>query len=58
LILFLGQSVMLLAGLLGGSHFPGWGFYLASATGVILWPLLFSLLRMSQKPGRSDSDTL
>ena len=55
LILLLGQSIILLAGLLGGSHFPGWDFFLASAAGVILWPLLFSLLRMSQKP-RSDSD--
>ncbi|HVW63688.1 MAG TPA: rod shape-determining protein MreD [Nitrosospira sp.] len=58
LILLLGQSVMLLAGLLGGSHFPGWDFFLSSVTGIILWPLLFSLLRMSQKPGRSDSDAL
>jgi rod shape-determining protein MreD len=58
LILLLGQSVMLLAGLLAGSHFPGWDFYLPSGAGVILWPLLFSLLRMSQKPGRSDSDAL
>lgn len=55
LILLIGQLVILLAGLLGGSHFPGWNFFLASAAGVILWPLLFSLLRMSQKP-RSDSD--
>ena len=57
LILLLGQSVILLAGLLGGYHFPGWDFFLSSAAGVILWPLLFSLLRMSQKP-RSDPDAL
>lgn len=58
LILLLGQCARLLAGLLGGSHFPGWGFFLATITGIILWPLLFSLLRMPQKPGRSTSDTL
>ena len=57
LILLIGQSVILLAWLLDGSYFPGWNFFLASGASVILWPLLSSLLRMSQKP-RSDSDAL
>ena len=57
LILLIGQSVILLAWLLDGSYFPGWNFFFASGASVILWPLLSSLLRMSQKP-RSDSDAL
>ncbi|SCY54386.1 rod shape-determining protein MreD [Nitrosospira sp. Nl5] len=57
LMLLIGQSVLLLTGLLDGSHFPGWNFFFASATGTLLWPLLSSLLRIPQRP-RSDSDAL
>ena len=55
LILLTGQFIMLLTGLLDGSHFPGWDFFLASVTGTLLWPLFSSLLRIPQRP-RSDSD--
>lgn len=54
-ILFLGQSITLLVGVLAGSPSPGWSFYLASTSGVLVWPFLASLLRMPQKP-RSDPD--
>jgi rod shape-determining protein MreD len=57
LILIAGQFIILLTGLLGGSHFPGWDFFLSSVTGTLLWPFLSSMLRMPQKP-RSDSDAL
>lgn len=57
LMLLIGQSVILLTGLLDGSHFPGWDFFLASATGTLLWPLLSSLLRIPQRP-RSDPNAL
>ncbi|MEP7371646.1 MAG: rod shape-determining protein MreD [Nitrosospira sp.] len=57
LILLIGQSVMLLTWLLDGFDFPGWDFFLASATGTVLWPLLSSLLRIPQRP-RSDSNAL
>ncbi len=57
LMLLIGQSVILLTGLLDGSHFPGWDFFLVSATGTLLWPLLSSLLRIPQRP-RSDLDAL
>lgn len=57
LILLIGQSVMLLTWLLDGSDFPGWDFFLASATGTVLWPLLSSLLKIPQRPG-SDSNAL
>ena len=55
LILFAGQCVILMAGLLAGSHFPGWDFFLVSVIGMLLWPLVSSLLRIPQRP-RSDSD--
>ena len=55
LILFIGQFIMLLTGLLDGSQFPGRDFFLPSITGTLLWPIFSSLLRMPQKP-RSDND--
>jgi len=55
LILFVGQFIMLLTGLLDGSPFPGRNFFLPSITGTLLWPFFSSLLRMPQKP-RSDND--
>lgn len=55
LVLLAGQFIILLTGLLDGSHFPGWDFFLASVSGALLWPFLSSLLRIPQKP-RSDSD--
>ena len=55
LILFIGQFIMLLTGLLDGSQFPGRDFFLPSITGTLLWPFFSSLLRMPQKP-RSDND--
>ena len=57
LILLMGQSVMLLTWLLDGADFPGWNFFLASATGTALWPLLSSLLKIPQRP-KSDSNML
>lgn len=57
LILLVGQSILLLTGLLDGSQFPGWDFFLASATGTFLWPLLSSLVRIPRSP-KSDSDVL
>jgi rod shape-determining protein MreD len=57
LILLTGQSIMLLTWLLDGSNVPGWNFFIASATGTVLWPLFSSLLRIPQRP-RSDSSAL
>jgi rod shape-determining protein MreD len=55
IILFSGQIVMLLTGLLSGSPFPGFSFFLASITGTLLWPYLSWVLRAPQKP-RFNSD--
>lgn len=57
LILLLGQSITFLLGVLNGSPFPGLGFYLASFSGILLWPLLVLLLKIPQKP-RSDPNAL
>ena len=57
LILLLGQSITLLLGVLNGTPFPGLGFYLASFSGILLWPLLVLLLKIPQKP-RSDPNAL
>lgn len=55
IILFSGQIIMLLTGLLQGAPFPGFGFFLASITGALVWPYFSWLLRVPQKP-RSNSD--
>lgn len=57
LILFLGQSLTLLMGVLNGSPFPGLSFYLASFSGILLWAPLALLLKIPQKP-RSDPNAL
>jgi rod shape-determining protein MreD len=56
-ILLLGQFTILLTGLLDGSQFPGWNFFFASATGMLLWPLLASLLSIPQRR-KADSNLL
>jgi rod shape-determining protein MreD len=55
LILFAGQLILLFTGLLDGSHFPGWDFFLVTIISMLLWPLVSSVLRVPQKP-RSDLD--
>ncbi|SFP67635.1 rod shape-determining protein MreD [Nitrosomonas cryotolerans] len=52
-ILFVMQMIIFLIGLLSGSFFPGWYFFLASGTGALLWaPISFLLTR----PLRLKSD--
>ena len=50
LILLAAQFVTLLTELLNRAHFPGWYFFLASITGILLWPLVCSLLKISHSP--------
>ena len=47
LLLLFTQSIMLLTELLKRSDFPGWHYFLASFTGMLLWPLISLLLKMS-----------
>jgi len=57
LLLLVAQCVMLLTGLLAGASFPGLGYFLASATGALVWPPLSLLLRLPQHP-KIDPDAL
>jgi rod shape-determining protein MreD len=50
LMLLAAQLVTLLTELLNRAHFPGWYFFLASITGVLLWPLLCTLLKIPHSP--------
>ncbi|MEE8150688.1 MAG: rod shape-determining protein MreD [Nitrosomonadaceae bacterium] len=50
LMLLAAQFITLLTELLNRAHFPGWYFFLASITGVLLWPLISSLLKIPHSP--------
>jgi rod shape-determining protein MreD len=57
LILLLMQFIILIIGLLSGYRFPGWYFFLASITGMFIWPLVTFSLGILQKP-KTDPDAL
>jgi len=57
LMLLAAQFITLLTEFLNRAHFPGWYFFLASITGVVLWPLLCSLLKIPHSP-KYDPDAL
>lgn len=44
------QLIMVVVRLAAGSGFPGFGYFLASATGAALWPILVFLLHIPQRP--------
>ena len=46
LLLLFTQFIMLLTELLKRADFPGWYYFLASFTGMLLWPLISHLLKM------------
>ncbi len=51
------QVVMVLARLAGGADFPGWGYFLGSFTGALLWfPLTFVLLLPQYQPIEKDEN--
>ncbi len=50
LILLLMQFIILITGLLAGYRFPGWYFFLASITGMIIWPFVTFSLGILQRP--------
>lgn len=51
------QVVMVLARLAGGADFPGWGYFLGSFTGALLWfPLTFILLLPQYQPVEKDEN--
>lgn len=48
-LLLVSQILVLLVHLLSGATFIGWGFFLASISGALLWPLLSLLVQQAQK---------
>ena len=46
LLLLFTQFIILLTELLNRTDFPGWYYFLASFTGMLLWPLISRLLKM------------
>jgi len=52
LLLLLTQITLLILKLFAGSGLPGWGYFLPSLSGVLLWQLLFSRIRAA---GSRDS---
>lgn len=51
------QLVMVITRLIGGADFPGWGYFLGSFTGALLWfPLTFVLLLPQYRPLEKDEN--
>lgn len=51
------QLVMVLTRLAGGADFPGWGYFLGSFTGALLWfPLTYALLLPQYQPVEKDEN--
>jgi len=57
LLLLATQIVMVVTRLLGGADFPGWGYFLGSVSGALLWfPLTFVLLLPQYQPLEKDEN--
>ncbi len=51
------QVVMVVTRLVGGADFPGWGYFLGSFSGALLWfPLTFVLLLPQYQPIEKDDN--
>ena len=51
------QTVMVGTRLIGGADFPGWGYFLGSFSGALLWfPLTFVLLLPQYQPIEKDEN--
>lgn len=57
LVLFVMQTVIILVALLGGAYLPGWQYYFATATGILLWAPISFLLSTPLKQ-KSDLNVL
>ena len=56
-ILLAAQGVMLLVRLVAGNEFPGPLYFAAAIVGALLWPALFSLIRLPLRP-RASADAV
>jgi len=54
-LLLLTDLVVLLVRAMAGADFPGYAYFLGSLVGAALWPVLYYLLKLPQRP-RSDPD--
>jgi len=54
-LLLFTDLVVLLVRALAGADFPGYAYFLGSFTGAALWPALYYLLKLPQRP-RPDPD--
>lgn len=51
------QLVMVIARIAGGADFPGWGYFLGSFSGALLWfPLTYVLLLPQHRPVDKDEN--
>ena len=57
LILLVMQIVIVLIAVLGGSRLPGWPYFFATATGILLWVPISALLNAPLKQ-KSDPNAL
>ncbi|MGH8751068.1 MAG: rod shape-determining protein MreD [Burkholderiales bacterium] len=56
-VLLLGQLAILFVKTYSGANFIGWGFFLSSVTGALLWPVISILLLLPQRP-KPDPDEI
>ncbi len=49
-LLLLSQAVTLVVRLAAGAEFPGGTYFVASLVGALLWPIVFTLLRLPLRP--------
>tara|TARA_B100000686_G_scaffold274035_1_gene291907 strand:+ start:1370 stop:1894 length:525 start_codon:yes stop_codon:yes gene_type:complete len=56
LLLILTQFIILFTELLKRSDFPGWHYFLASLTGMLLWPLISLLIEMTNNSKNSPNE--
>jgi rod shape-determining protein MreD len=54
-LLLFTDLVVLLVRALAGADFPGYAYFIGSFTGAALWPVLYYLLKLPQRP-RADPD--
>jgi len=54
-LLLFTDFVVLLVRALAGADFPGYAYFIGSFTGAALWPVLYYLLKLPQRP-RPDPD--
>ncbi|MBI2313024.1 MAG: rod shape-determining protein MreD [Betaproteobacteria bacterium] len=56
-MLLAAQVIMVLVHLAAGAGFPGWSYFVGSALGAALWPVLSVLLQLPRRP-KPDPDTV